>query len=55
MRGCRCARVPVHGRVHASAITIDANIISNRLLNYDVDFINSPIELDLILTNYDLH
>lgn len=40
------------GRVHASAITIDANIISNRLLNYDVDFINSPIELDLILTNY---
>jgi hypothetical protein len=40
------------GRVHASGITIDTNIISNRLLNYDADFNNNPIELDLILTNY---
>jgi hypothetical protein len=40
------------GRVHASGITIDANIISNRLLNYNSSFVSSPINLDLILTNY---
>jgi len=40
------------GRVHASGITINANIISNRLLNYDGSGANSPVNLDLILNNY---
>jgi len=41
------------GRIHASGITINANIISNRLLNYSNFFTsNNPVELDLILTNY---